>query len=74
MGVPPGAVAGGGAPDDDQEDVMSSTRTATRPSARALERLDAAFRVAHSRRELRDALAGLHGEGVRADVLAAMKR
>lgn len=52
----------------------STSTTGTRPSGRALERLDAAFRVAHSRRELRDALAGLHGEGVRADVLAAMKR
>lgn len=59
---------------DDQEDVMSSIRTATRLSNRTFGRLDARLRVADSDRQLRAALAGRHGEGVRADVLAAMKR
>ena len=53
---------------------MSRTRTTTRPGARALERLDTHLRDARSRQELRAVLAGLHGEGVRADVLAAMRR
>ena len=53
---------------------MSRTRTAPRPTARALERLDARRRAAHSRQELSAVLAGAHGEGVRADVLAAMRR
>ena len=53
---------------------MSSTRTAPRPTARALERVVARRRAARSQQELRAVLAGLHGEGVRADVLAAMKR
>jgi len=53
---------------------MSRTRTAPRPTARALERLRAGRRAARSQRELHDVLAGLHGEGVRADVLAAMNR
>lgn len=53
---------------------MSSTRTAPRPAARAFERLAAHRRAARSRHELRAILAGMHGDGVRADVLAAMKR
>ncbi len=53
---------------------MSRTRTAPRPTARPLGRLDARRRAARSQRELRAVLAGAHGEGVRADVLAAMKR
>jgi len=53
---------------------MSRTRTAPRPIARPLERLDARRRAARSQEELRVVLAGEHGEGVRADVLAAMKR
>ena len=47
---------------------------ATRSTTRAFERLVARRDSARSRRELDDVLAGLHGEGVRADVLAAMKR
>lgn len=51
-----------------------STRPAPRPTARGLERLAARRRAARSQRELNAALAGRHGEGVRADVLAAMER
>ena len=53
---------------------MSTTRTTSRGPARALERLAARRRAARSQQELHAVLAGLHGEGVRADVLAAMKR
>lgn len=55
---------------------MSSTRTRTalRPTARPFGRLGARRRDARSRHELRAILAGEHGAGVRADVLAAMKR
>jgi hypothetical protein len=53
---------------------MSRTRTAPRPTTRALERLVARRHAARSRRELSAVLAGHHGAGVRADVLAAMKR
>lgn len=53
---------------------MSRTRMNPRPTARALERLAARRRATRSRRELHAVLSGLHGEGVRADVLAAMKR
>lgn len=53
---------------------MSRTRTAPRPTARPLERLAARRRAARSRQELHAILAGEHGEGVRADVLAAMRR
>ena len=52
----------------------TTARTATRPTARALERLAARRRAARSRRELMSVLAGHHGETVRADVLAAMDR
>jgi hypothetical protein len=54
----------------DEEDVMSTTRPLPRP----IERLAARRSAARSRRELQAVLAGHHGEGVRADVLAAMKR
>ena len=60
--------------DYDQEDVMSRTRNARRPTARALEWLVTRRRAVRTQQELRAALAGLHGEGVRADVLAAMER
>ena len=50
------------------------TPTDRRPTARALERLAARRRAARSARELRSVLAGEHGPGVRAEVLAAMKR
>ena len=53
---------------------MSRTRTAPRPTTRPLGRLAARRRAARSERVLRAVLAGQHGEGVRADVLAAMKR
>jgi len=53
---------------------MSRIRTVPRPTARPLGRLDARRRAARSQQELRAVLAGQHGEGVRADVLAAMKR
>lgn len=53
---------------------MSRTRTAPRPTAHPLERLVARRRAARSQQELRAALAGAHGAGVRADVLAAMRR
>ena len=56
-----------------RKDVMSRT-TAPRPTAHPLGRLDARRRAARSQQELRAVLAGEHGEGVRADVLAAMKR
>ena len=46
----------------------------TRPTPRAIESLVARRRAARSQRELSSILAGQHGEGVRADVLAAMKR
>ncbi len=51
-----------------------STRTAPRPTAGPLKRLEARRRTARSQQELRAVLAGEHGEGVRTDVLAAMKR
>lgn len=53
---------------------MTRTRTTERLTARVLERLAARGRAARSRRELDAVLAGWHGQGVRADVLAAMKR
>lgn len=53
---------------------MSRTPTAHRPTARALELLSARRRATHNRRELQAILAGMHGEGVREDVLAAMER
>ena len=53
---------------------MSSTPITPRPTSRAVERLAARRRAARSQHELRAVLAGQHGEGVRADVLAAMKR
>lgn len=53
---------------------MSTIRTATRPTARAFERLAGRRQSARSQRELNEALAGKHGAGVRADVLAAMDR
>jgi len=58
----------------DQEDVMSNMRNTPRLTAGALERLVAHRRAARTQRELHAVLAGLHGKGVRADVLAAMKR
>ena len=61
-------------PSRDQEDVMSSTRTASRPTARALQRLAARHRVARGQRQLSAVLAGHHGETVRNEVLAAMGR
>jgi hypothetical protein len=53
---------------------MSTIRIATRTTTRAFERLAARRYSARSQRELNEALAGTHGEGVRADVLAAMNR
>jgi hypothetical protein len=53
---------------------MSTIRTAPRPTTRAIERLAARRQSARSQRQLNDALAGKHGEGVRAAVLAAMDR
>lgn len=53
---------------------MSTIRTAIRPATRAFERLAARRQSARSQRELNEALAGKHGEGVRVDVLAAMDR
>jgi hypothetical protein len=53
---------------------MSSPRTKSRPLDHALERLAARRRALQSERELQAVLAGFHGEGVRADVLAAMQR
>jgi hypothetical protein len=52
---------------------MSRTRTKPGSTAHALERLAVRRRATRSQRELHAVLAGLHGEGVRADVLAAMK-
>jgi len=51
-----------------------STRTAPRPTARALQRLVARRRVARGRQDLSAVLAGHHGESVRNEVLAAMDR
>ena len=59
---------------NDQEDVMSNMRNTPRPTASALERLVAHRRAARMQRELDAVLAGLHGQGVRSDVLAAMDR
>lgn len=53
---------------------MSRTRTAPRSTPTPLERLAARRRAARRQKELRAVLAGEHGRGVRADVLAAMKR
>ena len=53
---------------------MSRMRNNPRSTAGALERLAARRRAVLGQRELHAILAGLHGEGVRADVLAAMKR
>ena len=53
---------------------MSKMRNTPRFTAGALERLVSHRRAAQSQRELHAVLAGLHGQGVRADVLAAMKR
>lgn len=53
---------------------MSTVRTATRTTTRAFERLAARRHFARGQRELNEVLAGRHGEGVRADVLAAMDR
>ena len=53
---------------------MSRPRTTHRPTARAFERLATRRRTSRSRRELQEVLAGMHGEGVREDVLAAMER
>ncbi len=53
---------------------MSTIRTAPRPTASPLVRLAARRRAARSQQELRAILAGEQGEGVRADVLAAMRR
>lgn len=61
-------------PTNDQEDVMSRLSTTHRPTAGALERLAARRRAARGQQELRDVLDGHHGKGVRADVLAAMRR
>lgn len=58
----------------DQEDVMSNMRNTPRPTASALERLVAHRRATRMQRELDAVLAGLHGQGVRSDVLAAMDR
>lgn len=46
----------------------------SRPTARSLDRLVARRRAARSRALLISVLAGEHGAGVRADVLAAMRR
>lgn len=59
---------------NDQEDVMSNMRNTSRLTAGALERLVAHRRTARMQRELDAVLAGLHGQGVRSDVLAAMDR
>lgn len=53
---------------------MSRTRTHLRPSGQLLERLAARRRVTRSQKELNAVLAGHHGQGVRNDVLAAMRR
>lgn len=53
---------------------MSTIRTATRSTTLAFERLAARRHSARSQRELDEVLAGRHGQGVRADVLAAWKR
>lgn len=58
----------------DQEEVMSTMRNTPRLTADALERLAAHRRAVRMRRELEAVLAGLHGQGVRSDVLAAMSR
>ena len=58
----------------DQEDVMSNMRNIPRFTAGAIERLAAHRRTARMPRELDAVLAGLHGQGVRTDVLAAMDR
>ena len=59
--------------DPHQEAEMSTPRS-PRPTARTLERLVARRRAARSRDLVRSVLAGDHGAGVRADVVAAMKR
>ncbi len=53
---------------------MSTMRNTPRLTADALERLAAHRRAVRMRRELEAVLAGLHGQGVRSDVLAAMSR
>ena len=58
----------------DQENVMSNMRNTPRLAAGVIERLVAHHRTARTRRELDAVLAGLHGQGVRSDVLAAMNR
>jgi hypothetical protein len=64
-------------PSSDQEDVMSNMsnmRNTPRLTPGVLERLAAHRRTARMQRELDAVLAGLHGQGVRSDVLAAMDR
>jgi len=51
-----------------------STRTARRPTTRALQRLAARRHAARRQRDLTAVLAGQHGETVRAEVLAALNR
>ena len=53
---------------------MSTNRIDPRRPARVLQRFAAHRRAARGQQELQAVLAGLHGEGVRADVLAAMQR
>ena len=54
---------------------MSTIRTTTRPTTtRVFERLAARRQSARGEEELNEALAGKHGEGVRADVLGALDR
>ena len=58
----------------DQEDVIGNMRNSPRLAAPVLERLVAHRRAARMKRELDAVLVGLHGPGVRSDVLAAMNR
>ena len=53
---------------------MSNMCNTPRRTAGGLKRLVAPHRAARTQRELDAVLAGLHGQDVRADVLAAMKR
>ena len=60
--------------DRNQEDVTVTMRNSPRLAAPVLERLVAHRRASRIKRELDAVLAGLHGQGVRSDVLAAMNR
>ncbi len=53
---------------------MSNMRNTPRLTAGVLERFVAHRRAVRMQRELDDVVAGLHGQGVRSDVLAAMDR